>query len=85
MIPGVPITPTGDLKIMPDGGFSGNVIDVFHYSRAITPSDAQIFFRGGTAGTLYTSNSLPSKTPFGYNVSVGVTDNTGNIVKQVTF
>jgi hypothetical protein len=85
MIPGVPITPTGDLKIMPDGGFSGNVIDVFHYSRAITPSDAQIFFTGGTSGTLYTSNSLPSKTPFGYSVSVGVTDNTGNIVKQVTF
>jgi len=85
MVPGVPITPRGDLKIMPDGGFSGNVIDVYHYARSITPSDAMTFFTGGTSGTTYTSNTLPSKTPFGYSVSVGVTDNTGNVVKQVTF
>ena len=85
MIPGVPITPRGDLQIMPGGGFSGNVIDVYHYARSITPSDAMTFFTGGTAGTTYTSNTLPSKTPFGYSVSVGVTDNTGNVVKQVTF
>jgi hypothetical protein len=73
------------VQIMPGGGFSGNVIDVYHYARSITPSDAMTFFTGGTAGTTYTSNTLPSKTPFGYSVSVGVTDNTGNVVKQVTF
>lgn len=79
LLPGVPMTPTGDLGIMSDGGFSGNVIDVFSYARALTPSDAQTFFNMGTRGTSYTPNSLPSRPFFGYSVNVGVTDSTGRV------
>ena len=81
LLPGVPMTPTGDLGIMSNGGFSGNVIDVFSYARALTPSDAQNFFNAGTGGTSYTPNSLPSRPFFGYSVNVGVTDRAGNVTK----
>lgn len=81
LLPGVPMTPTGDLGIMSNGGFSGNVIDVFSYARALTPSDAQNFFNAGTSGTSYTPNSLPSRPFFGYSVNVGVTDRAGNVTK----
>ena len=81
LLPGVPMTPTGDLGIMSNGGFSGNVIDVFSYARALTPSDAQTFFNAGTKGTSYTANTLPSKPFFGYSVNVGVTDSTGRVTK----
>lgn len=79
LLPGVPMTPTGDLGIMTNGGFSGNVIDVFSYARALTPSDAQTFFNAGTGGTSYNANSLPSKRFFGYSVNVGITDNAGHV------
>ena len=81
LLPGVPKTPVGDLGIMSNGGFSGNVIDVFSYARALTPSDAQTFFNAGTNGTSYTPNSLPSRPFFGYSVNVGVTDRSGNVTK----
>jgi hypothetical protein len=79
LLPGVPMTPVGDLGIMSNGGFSGNVIDVFSYARALTPSDAQSFFNAGTRGTSYTPNSLPSRPFFGYSVNVGVTDSAGRV------
>ena len=81
LLPGVPRTPLGDLGIMSNGGFSGNVIDVFSYARALTPSDAQTFFNAGTRGTSYTANTLPSKPFFGYSVNVGVTDREGRVTK----
>ena len=79
LLPGVPMTPVGNLGIMTDGGFSGNVIDVFSYARALTPADAQTFFNAGTRGTSYTPNSLPSRPFFGYSVNVGVTDREGHV------
>lgn len=82
LLPGVPKTPTGSLEIMPGGGFSGSVIDLFHYSRALVPADAQMFVAKGTRGTTY--NALPSKSLFGYKVKLGVMDDSGKQVKSFT-
>jgi hypothetical protein len=83
LLPGVPKSPQGNLQIMPDGGFSGSVIDVYHLSRALTPLDAQSFCAKGTNGTKY--DSLPSKSLFGYKVKFGVVDDSGKEIKQYTF
>jgi len=83
LLPGVPKTPSGDLQLMPNGGFSGNLIDVYHQSRALTPNEAKGFCMKGTSGTNY--NELPSKSLFGYNVKFSVNDSTtGKQIKQYT-
>jgi hypothetical protein len=81
-LPGVPKPVSADLQIMPNGGFSGKVIDVYHYSRALLPSDVASFCAKGTNGTNYTSQSLPSKGLFGYKVDVGVFNPSGTEVKK---
>jgi hypothetical protein len=68
---------------MPGGGFSGNVVDVYHYSRALVPADAQAFAAAGTTATSY--NALPSKSFFGYQVKVGVVDDAGKEIKKYVF
>jgi hypothetical protein len=83
LLPGVPKTPTGSLEIMPGGGFSGSCIDVYHYSRALVPADAQKFASAGTNGTQY--NALPSKSLFGYNIKFGIVDDSGKEIKKFTF
>lgn len=83
LLPGVPRTPAGSLEIMPSGGFSGSCIDVYHYSRALVPFDAQKFAAAGTNGTSY--NALPSKSLFGYTVKLGVVDDSGKEIKKFTF
>ena len=83
LLPGVPRPATGSLEIMPSGGFSGSVIDMYHYSRALVPSDAQTFCSKGTKGTSY--NSLPSKSLFGYTVKLGVVDDSGKEIEEYAF
>jgi hypothetical protein len=83
LLPGVPRTPSGSVEIMPSGGFSGSVIDMFSYSRALVPADAAKFLSKGTSGTSY--NALPSKTLFGYSVKFGVLDDAGKQIKSFTF
>lgn len=80
LLPGVPKTPTGSIEIMPGGGFSGSVVDVYHYSRALVPADAQKFAAAGTRATA--TNALPSKSLFGYTVKLGVVDDAGKEVKK---
>lgn len=83
LLPGVPKNPVGDLQIMPGGGFSGNVIDVYHHSRALKPNEAKAFCMKGTNGTGY--NELPSKPLFGYSVKFSINDSTtGQQIKQYT-
>lgn len=83
LLPGVPRTPEGNLEIMPGGGFSGNVIDAYHFSRALKPVDAQSFCAKGTSGVNY--QALPSKSLFGYSVKFGVVDNSGKQIKEYIF
>lgn len=82
LLPGVPKPVTGDLEIMPNGGFSGKVIDVYHYSRALVPGDVSSFCAKGTNGSKYTGTKLPSKGFFGYKVDVGVFNPSGKEVKK---
>ena len=82
LMSGVPMTPAGNISVMSNGGFSGNVVDLFHYSRSLKPADAEAFFAAGTSGTSYTANSLPSKSLFGYSVRLGVTDSAGKVIKE---
>lgn len=83
VLSGVPRHPTGPLTIMPAGGFSGHVIDAYHLSRALTPTDAQYFCAQGTNGTKF--DTLPSKPLFGYKVKLGVIDSKGKQIKQYTW
>jgi hypothetical protein len=84
LLPGVPVRPSGNISVMSDGGFSGNVVDMFFYSRALNPTDAANFFSAGTSGTSYTASSLPSRSLFGYSVRLGVMDSNGNVLKDFT-
>lgn len=83
LLPGVPKTPAGNLEIMPGGGFSGNVIDMYHFSRSLKPADAQSFCAKGTSGINY--QALPSKSMFGYSVKFGVVDDSGKQIKEYIF
>ncbi len=83
LLPGVPRAPEGSLSIMPDGGFSGNVVDLYHYSRSLVPADVQKFAAAGTKATAY--NALPSKSLFGYTVKLGVVDDSGKEIKKYVF
>jgi len=80
LLPGVPRAAKGNIELMPDGGFSGSVIDLYHYSRSLVPADAQQFAAKGTNGTAY--NALPSKSLFGYTVKLGVVDDSGKEIKN---
>jgi hypothetical protein len=82
VLPGVPRPVTADLEIMPNGGFSGKVIDVYSYARALLPGDVSSFCAKGTNGTKYTGEKLPSKGLFGYKVNVGVFNPSGKEVKK---
>lgn len=83
VLPGVPKKPEGNLEIMPSGGFSGNVIDVYHFSRSLKPVDAQSFCAKGTSGVNY--QQVPSKSLFGYSVKFGLVDKGGKEIKQYIF
>jgi hypothetical protein len=84
LLPGVPVRPAGNISVMSDGGFSGNVVDLFFYSRALNPTDAATFFSAGTSGTSYTASALPSRSLFGYSVHLGLSDSNGNVLKDFT-
>lgn len=83
LLPGVPRPATGSIEIMPGGGFSGSVIDLFHWSRALVPEDARKFCAAGTKGTQY--NALPSKSLFGYKVKLGIVDDSGKPIREYAF
>jgi len=85
LLPGVPkLSSGGNLEIMPGGGFSGNVIDAYYFSRSLKPVDAQSFCSRGTSGVNYT-NTMPSRPLFGYKVKFGITDSSGKQIKEYTF
>jgi hypothetical protein len=64
---------------MPNGGFSGKVIDVYHFSRGLKPADAATFYAKGTNGKSYTSSNTPSGQ---YSVAFGLFNPQGQEVKK---
>lgn len=74
---GVPRPITSDLTIMGGDTFNGQIMDVYHYARAITPAEARAFFGAGTSGPKYTT---PAAASSGYKLKLGLYDSTGNLV-----
>lgn len=81
-LPGVPRPVSSDLRIMPDGGFSGKIIDLYNYSRSLTPNDALQHYNAGTSGNQYTGDKLPSGK---YKVKLGLFNASGEEVKKFVF
>jgi hypothetical protein len=85
---GVPKPVAGDISVTPDGGFSGKMCSLYHYSRMLVPSDAKAFFNAGTSCQSdydTTPYGSPAQTATGYSVKFGMYDKQGNAVKEYAF
>jgi hypothetical protein len=81
-LPGVPKPAAGNIDISKDGGFSGYMCDLNHYSKALVPSDAQAFYSAGTSCS--SQGDSPSQSG-SYSMKFGVYDVKGKEVKEYTF
>lgn len=81
-LPGVPKPAAGNIDISKDGGFSGYMCDLNHYSKALVPSDAQSFYSAGTSCASQGSSPTQSSS---YSMKFGVYDVKGKEVKEYTF
>ena len=86
---GVPRPVAGDVKISPDGGFSGVVCDVNTTNTMLNPSDVMSFYEYGTQcrSTVDTGSTASTilKDATGYLVKFGVYDAGGKQIKEYTF
>jgi hypothetical protein len=80
---GVPKPAVGDIQLTPDGGFSGNICNFYHYPRMLTPSDALRFWTAGTSCKNQTATGKSSAT--GYSVKFGVYDTLGKEIQEYSF
>ena len=80
---GVPKPAVGDIQLTPDGGFSGNICNFYHYPRMLTPADALTFWSAGTLCKNQTTTGKSSAT--GYSVKFGVYDALGKEVQEYAF
>lgn len=86
---GVPKPVAGDVRISPDGGFSGVVCDVNTGNKMLNPTDAMAFYEYGTQcrSTVDTGSNASTilKDATGYLVKFGIYDAAGKEIKQYTF
>ena len=86
---GVPKPVAGDVRISPDGGFSGVVCDVNTTNKMLNPADAMSFYEYGTQcrSTVDTGSTASTilKDATGYLVKFGVYDAGGKQIKEYTF
>jgi hypothetical protein len=80
---GVPKPAVGDIQLTPDGGFSGNICNFYHYPKMLTPSDAMSFWAAGT--TCKNQTTTGKTTATGYSVKFGVYDNLGKEIQEYAF
>lgn len=80
---GVPKPAVGDIQLTPDGGFSGNICNFYHYPKMLTPSDAMAFWSAGTTCRNQTTTGKSSAT--GYSVKFGVYDALGKEIQEYAF
>jgi hypothetical protein len=80
---GVPKPAVGDIQLTPDGGFSGNICNFYHYPRMLTPADALTFWSAGTPCRNQTTTGKSSAT--GYSVKFGVYDSLGKEIQEYAF
>jgi hypothetical protein len=84
---GVPKPAIGDIRVTPDGGFSGNVCGVATTNKMLNPSDAlQFYSSDSTCRTQSTADaSGPVADTTGYSVKFGIFDTLGRQIRQYTF
>jgi hypothetical protein len=80
---GVPKPAVGDIQLTPDGGFSGNICNFYHYPKMLTPADAMAFWSAGTTCRNQTTTGKSSAT--GYSVKFGVYDSLGKEIQEYAF
>jgi hypothetical protein len=87
LLPGVPQTASGDLVLMGNGGYAGNLAGLYAYGRALTPSDAMAFYTAGppAAALAATAAAVASTIKGGYNVKLSVVDTAGQEINKYTF
>lgn len=87
LLPGVPQTASGDLVLMGNGGYAGNLAGLYAYGRALTPSDAMAFFSAGppSAAVSATAASVATMPSGGYNVKLAVVDSSGQEINKYTW
>uniref|UniRef100_A0A6C0CJZ3 Lectin/glucanase superfamily protein n=1 Tax=viral metagenome TaxID=1070528 RepID=A0A6C0CJZ3_9ZZZZ len=87
LLPGVPQTASGDLVLMGNGGYSGNLAGLYAYGRALTPSDAMAFYSAGPpSAALSATAASVAKTPSGgYNVKLSLVDTSGQEINKYTW
>ena len=83
---GVPKPAVGDIKITPDGGFSGTVCGLSTVNKMLNPSDALAFYSASNSCVTtapVTASSTVDTT--GYAVKFGIYDAVGRQVREYTF
>jgi hypothetical protein len=85
---GVPKPAVGDIKITPNGGFSGQVCGLQTSSKVINPSDALAFY-GASNSCVTTNPNAPNASAManttGYSVKFGLFDTVGKQLREYTF
>lgn len=81
---GVPKPAVGNIQLTPDGGFSGNVCNLNHYSKMLSPSDASAFYSAGTPCKNQTDTPTSSAAT-GYSVKFGIYDAVGKEIQEYAF
>jgi len=88
LLPGVPISASGDMTLMGNGGYSGNLAGLYAYGRALTPLDAMAFYNAGppAAATSATAAAVSAiQNAGGYNVKLSTVDASGQEINKYTF
>jgi hypothetical protein len=77
LLTGVPKPAVGDILLNKDGGFSGWMCSFYSYAKALTPSDASIFFSSGVPCSI-PGDAAPT-------VSFGIFNSEGERVSKTVF
>jgi hypothetical protein len=82
---GIPKPAAGDVKITPNGGFSGLICNYTSSGSLLNPSDAMAFFSADTSCRFKTDTPSVSTTLTGYLVKFGLYDPNGKQIQEYTF
>jgi hypothetical protein len=84
LVPGVPINVTSNALVGEKGGFSGQLIDMHFYNKALTPLDASSFYNNGNSAP--GGNASPDNPIGRYNFKFAIVDKaTDQDIKEFSF
>lgn len=86
LLPGVPQAPIGDVGVLTNGGYSGNLAALNFYARPLTPTDASAFYHAGPPAAAVAQTTQTSTKPTNpYVVKLAVVDPAGQEINKYTF